>query len=106
MTILFFTAEKFAKLQRAKEVLTDPTSRQDYDKWRHSGMCMSYNDWCARRQVMQTVALINFTVCVFIIVFIQWFTQFFNIITSCKFYVAVNALGDGSQTRENAGNCQ
>ncbi|XP_074648046.1 dnaJ homolog subfamily C member 12-like [Tubulanus polymorphus] len=40
-------AKRFALLQQAKEVLCDPESREKYDKWKRSGIPMSYNQWCA-----------------------------------------------------------
>jgi len=40
-------ATKFQTLQRAKEVLCDEASRRNYDRWRHSGLCMSYDSWRA-----------------------------------------------------------
>ncbi|XP_041363491.1 dnaJ homolog subfamily C member 12-like [Gigantopelta aegis] len=42
-------AEQFTKLQKVKEVLTDPKKRAHYDKWRTSGIAMPYDDWCSLR---------------------------------------------------------
>ncbi|KAL5019397.1 hypothetical protein ScPMuIL_005119 [Solemya velum] len=43
-----------AVLQRAKDVLTDPTERKKYDQWRNSGIAISYSDWCAHRSAIHT----------------------------------------------------
>lgn len=37
---------KFCKLQRAKEILGDEKRRRDYDRWRQSGLHISYRKWC------------------------------------------------------------
>nr|XP_002125650.1 J domain-containing protein-like [Ciona intestinalis] len=36
---------EFAKLQKAKEVLADPTLRKEYDLWRNSGLKIPYERW-------------------------------------------------------------
>ncbi|XP_026276623.1 J domain-containing protein [Frankliniella occidentalis] len=36
---------KFQKLQMAKETLLDHEKRSNYDKWRHCGMSVSYQQW-------------------------------------------------------------
>ncbi|CAL7952186.1 unnamed protein product [Xylocopa violacea] len=36
---------KFQQLKHAKEVLCDPEKRSNYDKWRHSGIAISYKQW-------------------------------------------------------------
>ncbi|XP_054166984.1 J domain-containing protein-like [Oppia nitens] len=36
---------QFKQLVRAKNILTDPDMRQSYDKWRTSGMAISFDDW-------------------------------------------------------------
>ncbi|XP_006620307.1 J domain-containing protein isoform X2 [Apis dorsata] len=36
---------KFQQLKHAKEVLCDPEQRSKYDKWRHSGIAISYKQW-------------------------------------------------------------
>ncbi|XP_003399558.2 J domain-containing protein isoform X1 [Bombus affinis] len=36
---------KFQQLQHAKEVLCDPEQRSNYDKWRRSGIAISYKQW-------------------------------------------------------------
>ncbi|XP_076458491.1 J domain-containing protein-like [Babylonia areolata] len=47
-------AQRFTLLTKAKEILTDPDSRSKYDKWRHSGIAMSYEDWCGLRGAVHT----------------------------------------------------
>jgi len=37
---------KFCRLQRAKEILLDTDRRRDYDRWRQSGLHVSYRKWC------------------------------------------------------------
>ncbi|KAK6170870.1 hypothetical protein SNE40_019163 [Patella caerulea] len=39
-------AERFIRIQKAKEVLTDPSRRIKYDRWRKSGLSISYSQWC------------------------------------------------------------
>ncbi|XP_060071376.1 J domain-containing protein-like isoform X2 [Ylistrum balloti] len=46
--------EKFARLQRAKEVLCDQETRKRYDQWKNSGIAMSYDKWCGLRDSVQT----------------------------------------------------
>ncbi|XP_057370404.1 J domain-containing protein-like [Daphnia carinata] len=36
---------QFQKLQEAKEVLCDPEKRNDYDRWKTSGITISYKQW-------------------------------------------------------------
>ncbi|XP_076162830.1 dnaJ domain-containing protein isoform X2 [Ptiloglossa arizonensis] len=36
---------KFQQLKHAKEVLCDPERRSNYDKWRRSGIAISYKQW-------------------------------------------------------------
>ncbi|XP_064638728.1 dnaJ homolog subfamily C member 12-like isoform X2 [Lineus longissimus] len=47
-------AEVFAKLNRAKEVLTDAKMREAYDKWRHSEIPMPFERWMNMKDSMQT----------------------------------------------------
>lgn len=55
--IMFMVAaERFALLSKAKETLTNPESRSKYDKWRRSGIAMSYEDWCGLRGAVHTVS--------------------------------------------------
>lgn len=49
--------EYFAKVQRAKDVLTDDQQRKKYDTWRNSGIAMSYDQWCAMRDSVHTVSM-------------------------------------------------
>lgn len=41
---------KFQKLKEAKEVLCDPERRKNYDKWRNSGISMSYQQWLGMKE--------------------------------------------------------
>jgi curved DNA-binding protein CbpA len=43
------SGEKFAKLQRAKEVLTNPGMRTKYDAWRRSGLLVPFDLWLSRQ---------------------------------------------------------
>ncbi|XP_076060003.1 dnaJ domain-containing protein isoform X2 [Oratosquilla oratoria] len=38
---------RFQLLQEAKETLCDPEKRAKYDKWKNSGIAMSYKSWCS-----------------------------------------------------------
>ncbi|KAI9564749.1 hypothetical protein GHT06_008490 [Daphnia sinensis] len=38
---------QFQKLQEAKEVLCDPEKRKNYDRWKTSGIAISYKQWVA-----------------------------------------------------------
>ncbi|XP_071829687.1 dnaJ homolog subfamily C member 12-like [Apostichopus japonicus] len=40
-------AERFSKIQKAREVLGNEESRADYDKWRRSGLTIRYSTWLA-----------------------------------------------------------
>jgi len=40
-------AMKFQRLHKAKAILSDSQSRKNYDLWRRSGVCISYDKWCA-----------------------------------------------------------
>ncbi len=41
--------DQFKRLQEAKETLTDPNRRADYDKWRTSGLAISWKEWKAMK---------------------------------------------------------
>lgn len=41
------SAEKFAKLQIAKDILTNEESRIKYDKWLNAGLAMPFEVWSA-----------------------------------------------------------
>ncbi|KAK2185225.1 hypothetical protein NP493_241g00032 [Ridgeia piscesae] len=43
--------ERFSRLQRAKQTLSDPALREQYDTWRRSGIAIPYDTWCAKRNV-------------------------------------------------------
>lgn len=40
---------KFQQLKHAKEVLCDPEQRSNYDKWRRSGIAISYKQWAGMK---------------------------------------------------------
>ncbi|CAG9857760.1 unnamed protein product [Phyllotreta striolata] len=42
--------EKFQQLKEAKEVLCDPQKRSNYDKWRNSGISISYKQWLGMKE--------------------------------------------------------
>lgn len=44
---------KFQKLKNAKEILCDPEKRSNYDKWRHSGISISYKQWLGMKEHVQ-----------------------------------------------------
>ncbi|XP_054269008.1 J domain-containing protein-like [Macrosteles quadrilineatus] len=41
---------KFQQLKEAKEILCDPEKRANYDKWRHSGISISYKQWLGMKE--------------------------------------------------------
>lgn len=41
--------QKFQQLKEAKEILCDPERRQLYDKWKNSGLKISYKNWIHSR---------------------------------------------------------
>lgn len=44
-------AEKiFQQLQEAKEILCNPEKRLMYDKWRNSGLQISYKNWIGMKE--------------------------------------------------------
>lgn len=47
--------EKFQKLKEAKEILCDPEKRANYDKWRSSGIAISYKQWVGMKEHVHQV---------------------------------------------------
>ncbi|XP_020280843.1 J domain-containing protein [Pseudomyrmex gracilis] len=45
--------KKFQQLKYAKEVLCDPEKRSIYDKWRNSGIKISYKQWLGMKEHVQ-----------------------------------------------------
>ncbi|KAJ8875865.1 hypothetical protein PR048_023768 [Dryococelus australis] len=41
---------KFQLLKEAKEILCDPEKRSNYDKWRNSGIAISYKQWVGMKE--------------------------------------------------------
>ncbi|KAL7300369.1 hypothetical protein TKK_0006990 [Trichogramma kaykai] len=41
---------KFQQLKHAKETLCDPEKRSNYDKWRNSGIAISYKQWLGMKE--------------------------------------------------------
>ncbi|XP_011306810.1 J domain-containing protein [Fopius arisanus] len=41
---------KFQQLKNAKEILCDPEKRSNYDKWRRSGVAISYKQWVSMNE--------------------------------------------------------
>ncbi|XP_014213969.1 J domain-containing protein [Copidosoma floridanum] len=46
---------KFQLLKHAKETLCDPEKRSNYDKWRHSGVSVSYKQWLGMKDSAKTM---------------------------------------------------
>lgn len=42
-------------LQQAKETLLDPAKRANYDKWRNSGINISYKNWLGMKEHVHQV---------------------------------------------------
>lgn len=42
--------QKFQQLKEAKEILSDPERRQLYDKWKNSGLKISYKNWIGMKE--------------------------------------------------------
>lgn len=42
--------KKFQQLKEAKEVLCDPEKRQMYDKWKNSGLQITYKNWIGMKE--------------------------------------------------------
>ncbi|XP_060554120.1 dnaJ homolog subfamily C member 12-like [Ruditapes philippinarum] len=47
-------ALEFERIQTAKDVLCDDEKRSVYDKWRHSGISMPFQQWCNLRGAVHT----------------------------------------------------
>lgn len=47
--------KKFQQLKEAKEILCDPEKRQMYDKWRNSGLQISYKNWIGMKEHVVSV---------------------------------------------------
>lgn len=43
--------------QEAKETLCDPEKRSNYDKWRKSGISISYKQWLGMKEHVQAVSI-------------------------------------------------
>lgn len=50
--------EKFQKLKEAKEILCDPEKRCNYDKWRNSGIAISYKQWVSMKDHVHQVNIL------------------------------------------------
>uniref|UniRef100_A0A1B0CQR3 Putative molecular chaperone n=1 Tax=Lutzomyia longipalpis TaxID=7200 RepID=A0A1B0CQR3_LUTLO len=48
---------KFQQLKEAKEILCDPEKRANYDKWRHSGISISYKNWVGMKEHVHQVSV-------------------------------------------------
>ncbi|KZS15714.1 J domain-containing protein [Daphnia magna] len=51
---------QFQKLQEAKEVLCDPEKRKNYDRWKTSGLAISYKQWIAIKE--QSAAVFHWAI--------------------------------------------
>jgi DnaJ family protein C protein 12 len=47
----------YFNLQEAKETLCDPAQRKNYDKWRNSGISISYKSWKDMKDHVHQVSL-------------------------------------------------
>lgn len=45
----------FARLSKAKDILTDPEKRKAYDAWKNSGIEVPFEKWQALRESTKTV---------------------------------------------------
>jgi len=48
MPVFCIAAAHFVKLKKIKDILCDKVTRQKYDHWRLSGICISFEEWCTR----------------------------------------------------------
>ncbi|KRY14553.1 DnaJ -like protein subfamily C member 12 [Trichinella patagoniensis] len=46
--------EDFARLSRAKEILTDPHLRKSYDLWRNAGLNIPFDDWLRKANALRS----------------------------------------------------
>ena len=51
-----YTCHRAFHLQYAKEILCDPEKRSNYDKWRHSGIAISYKQWLGMKDHVHQVS--------------------------------------------------
>lgn len=49
--------KKFQQLKEAKEILCEPEKRQLYDKWRNSGLQISYKNWMGMKEHVVSLGL-------------------------------------------------
>lgn len=49
--------KEFERLQTARDILTDDEQRQNYDKWRQSGIAIPFKKWCGMRDAVHTVGV-------------------------------------------------
>lgn len=47
-------AQRFARLSKAKDILTDPEKRKAYDAWKNSGIEVPFEKWQALRESTKT----------------------------------------------------
>lgn len=52
-----FVAEKFTKLQVAKDILTNEESRIKYDKWLNAGVAIPFEVWNAHNSHIHSVCM-------------------------------------------------
>ena len=63
MLYQYVSGDTFKKLQEAKNCLTDPKQRKDYDAWLDCGIDIPFTEWRAFRDRCQMVMFLH--VCVF-----------------------------------------